>query len=251
MLKDIKTKKSRDESGLFFVEGERFIAEIPEEYEICYYVISRNFADTHDLSVYKKRAKCEVVRDSIFKSIADTVTPQGVMAVCEKKIYSLENILQANGFILLCENLRDPGNIGTLVRTASAAGAGGAIFSNGSCEVYSPKVLRSAAGAVLRLPIISDIQTEETLVAIKKEKTKIFAAHPRGNDLPYNLNMKEKFCLLIGNESHGISKEAQMHADATVRLPMTNETESLNASVAGSILMYEAVRQRMDSHVIV
>jgi TrmH family RNA methyltransferase len=96
----------------------------------------------------------------------------------------------------------------------------------------------------LRLPVIANADAEETFDALKKHGTKIYAAHPRGDFLPYDLNMRENFCLLVGNESHGVSDAALARADATVRLPMTDEAESLNVSVAGSILLYEAVRQR-------
>ncbi|MCL2388018.1 MAG: RNA methyltransferase [Defluviitaleaceae bacterium] len=248
-LKQLKTKKGRDEAGLFLVEGEKFIAEIPMRYVIMQYVASKRYADAHDLSVYRERARCEIIRDSLFESLADTVTPQGIMAICEKIPYTFDNLLQpcANGlppFILMGENLNDPGNVGTLIRTAAAAGASGAIFTSGSCDVFSPKVLRSAAGAVLRLPIVTNTNTEEAFDILKAANIPIHAAHPRGNALPYDLNFRETFCALIGNESHGISEIAAAHATTLVRLPMTNSTESLNASVAGSILLYEAVRQR-------
>lgn len=242
-IKHFKTKKGRDEAGIFIVEGEKFIEEIPTNYTICHYIVSRKFADTHDLSRYK-RARVEVIRDSLFKSLADTVTPQGIMAVCEKIPHTLADILKPGGFFLMGENLSDPGNIGTLIRTAAAAGASGAVFTAGSCDVFSPKVLRAAAGAVLRLPIISNADAEEIFSTLKSSSTPIFAAHPRGNALPYDLNLRENFCLLIGNESHGVSQSSQSAAAALVRLPMTDDTESLNASVAGSILLYEAVRQR-------
>jgi TrmH family RNA methyltransferase len=244
-LKHLKTKKGRDESGLFVVEGEKFIAEIPASYTIRHYLASRKFADTHDLSRYKNRARVEIIRDSIFNGIADTVSPQGIIAVCEKIPHTLDSFFQSNSFILLGENLNDPGNIGTLVRTAAAAGVNGAIFTRGSCDVFSPKVLRAAAGAILRLPIATNAEPKEIFAALKAHAIPIFAAHPRGKVLPYELNLREKFCLLVGNESHGISEAAQTHADALVRLPMTNASESLNVAVAGSILMYEAVRQRL------
>ncbi|MCL2197344.1 MAG: RNA methyltransferase [Defluviitaleaceae bacterium] len=252
MLKHLKSKKARDESGLFMVEGEKFIAEIPESYTIIRYIASRKYADTHDLAPYNTRARCEVVRDSIFKSLADTVTPQGIIAVCEKIPHTLDAILQGRGelirytpFILMGENLNDPGNVGTLIRTAAAAGASGAIFTQGSCDVYSPKVLRAAAGAVLRLPIITNANAADTFAALAAADVPVFAAHPRGDTLPYDTNMRDSLCLLIGNESHGISQAAQAAAHTLIRLPMTSSTESLNASVAGSILLYEAVRQRL------
>lgn len=243
-LKQLKTKKARDKSGIFIVEGEKFIAEIPQNYTIHHYLVSRKYADTHDISRYKERARCEIIRDSLFESLADTVTPQGIMAVCEKIFHTLSEILVQNGFILLGESINDPGNIGTLVRTAAAAGASGAVFTKGSCDIFSPKVLRAAAGAVLRLPIVTEAETEEIFAVLKNFGIPIYAAHPHGNVLPYDLNFCKSFCLLVGNESHGISDTAKAKADSLVRLPMTNSAESLNAAVASSILLYEAVRQR-------
>ncbi|MCL2839259.1 MAG: RNA methyltransferase [Defluviitaleaceae bacterium] len=244
-FKHLKTKKSRNEAGLFMVEGEKFIAEIPSYYDILYYIASRKYADAHDLSHFKEKAHCEVIRDSLFDSLADTVTPQGIIAVCKQMTYTLEDILNNNGFIFMGENLNDPGNLGTLVRTAAAAGASGVILTAGSCDIYNPKVLRAGAGAVLRMPIITEVHTDEILDALKRQNIPIYAGHPRGNALPYDVNFCEKFCLLVGNESHGLSEKAIEKSSMLIRLPMTNATESLNASVAGSVLLYEAVRQRL------
>jgi len=285
-LKHLKTKKGRDETGQFMVEGEKFIAEIPANYRILYYVVSRKYADTHDISKYRARARCEIIRDSLFDSIASTVTPQGVIAVCEQLPWHINDLLRPDtptkhvpkegggkepnalirgvrktllaatgitplegaeaigGFILMGEGLSDPGNIGTLIRTAAAAGASGVVLTAGSCDIFSPKVLRAAAGAALRMPVVAEVDTVETLTMLKESQIPIYAAHPRGNALPYDLDLRKEFCLLVGNESQGLSKEAQTMATALIRLPMTSDTESLNASVAGSILLYEAVRQR-------
>jgi len=300
-IKKLKTKKGRDESGLFVVEGEKFVAEIPAHFEISRYLVTQEFAETHDLAPYEARARVEIIRTSVFAAIADTVTSQGVLAVCAKvrpshsgyrgsssecdhtfedgweslsdlelmlgdgvagRMPAASSAVAADGgmslalpcvgagarparFYLLGENINDPGNMGTLVRTAAAAGASGAIFTRGSCDVFSPKVIRAAAGASLRLPLVADACISETLAVLKSCGIPVFAAHPRGDVLPYELDMRENFCLLIGNESAGISETAKKSASALVRLPMPGETESLNASVAGSILLYEAVRQRI------
>ena len=142
------------------------------------------------------------------------------------------------------ENLNDPGNIGALIRTAAAAGTDGVILSAGSGDIYNPKVLRAAAGAILRIPIVTDAMLPDTIGLLKQAGYAIYAAHHRGDTLPYSLDLRGSFCWLIGSESHGISGEAAALADTRVRLPMANEVESLNASVAGSLLLYEAVRQR-------
>ena len=245
-LKQLKSKKGRNETGLFLVEGEKFVMEIPSHWPVRRYVIAKRFAEGRDLSVYKNRAPLEIVRDSLFDSLADTVTPQGIIAVCEQKHWQLSQLITPGGFILIGERLNDPGNIGALIRTAAAAGAGGVILSADSGDIYNPKVLRAAAGAVLRMPVVTDAILSEAIGKLKQAGYAIYAAHPRGDTLPYALDLRARFCWLVGSESHGLTKEAADMADAWVRLPMSSEVESLNASVAGSILLYEAVRQRME-----
>ena len=242
-LKHLKTKKGRDETGLFIIEGEKFVQEIPDDWHVVQYVTANRYAAVHDISPYENRATCQIVRDSIFDSLADTVSPQGILAVCGQKRFRIGDITP--NFILLGENLNDPGNIGALIRTAAAAGASGVILTAGSGDIYNPKVLRAAAGAVLRLPIVTDADLKETIAWLSKKNVPTYAAHPRGSVLPYELDLRNNFCLLVGNESHGLSETAAKLANTLVSLPMVNNTESLNASVAGSILMYEAVRQRV------
>ena len=237
-LKLLKTKKGRDETGLFIIEGEKFVQEIPADWRVVKYVIAQRYAKTHGIPAL--RAGYEVMRDSIFDGLADTVSPQGVLAVCEQKRYLIEEI--PRNFILLGENLNDPGNIGALIRTAAAAGVSGVILTSGSGDIYNPKVLRASAGAVLRLPIVTDVSLTDVFEYLGD--TPAYAAHPRGDVSPYELNLRENFCLMVGNEAKGLTDTAANLARAKVSLPMVNSTESLNASVAGSVLMYEAVRQR-------
>ena len=244
-LKQLKTKKGRNETGLFLVEGEKFVAEIPDIWQVRRYVIAERFAESRDLSLYKTRAPVETVRDSLFDSLADTVTPQGIIAVCEQKHWELSQLMTPGGFILIGERLNDPGNIGALIRTAAAAGAGGMVLSADSGEIYNPKVLRAAAGAALRLPIVTGAALPETIGELKQAGYAVYAAHHRGDTLPYALDLRGNFCWLVGSESHGLTAEAAAMADAWVRLPMADDVESLNASVAGSVLLYEAVRQRV------
>jgi len=244
-LKPLKSKKGRDETGLFLVEGEKFVSEIPTTWEIQRYVMAKRYADGRDLSAYKTRASIEIVRDSLFDSLADTVTPQGIIAVCKQKNWQVSQLLTPSGFILIGERLNDPGNIGALIRTAAAAGAAGIILSTGSGDIYNPKVLRAAAGAALRIPVVTNTVLSDAIGQLKQAGYAVYAAHPRGDTLPYSLDLQKSFCWLVGSESHGISDETASMADAWVRLPMAGDVESLNASVAGSLLLYEAVRQRV------
>ena len=250
ILKQLRMKKGRDETGLFVVEGEKFVREIPVGWEVVRYVFSQGFVDGAAAQPERAAfiARCrgvaavEILRDSVFASYVDTLTPQGVAAICRQRRWSRDGLWGQT--LLLCESLQDPGNVGTLIRTAAAAGVSGVMLTAGSADVYSAKVQRAAAGAALRLPVIGDVVLEEVLAEVKARGMSVYAAHPHGGVAPYALDMRGAFCLLIGNEAHGLSDEALRHADAKVCLPMANATESLNAAAAGSILLYEAVRQR-------
>lgn len=245
-IKQLKTKKARDILGLFMVEGAKFVDEIPPHWHVLQYVVAERYEKSHDISHYQHRATTVTVRDTIFDGLADAATPQGVIALCQKQEFTLEQILQKSPrLILLGENLNDPGNIGALIRTAAAAGAGGVILTLGSGDIYNPKVLRAAAGAVLRLPFVVNADLAQVAAALTHSGIPIYAAHPRGTQTPYGLDFKGDACILVGHESHGISDTAAALATGLVTLPMVNRTESLNASVAGSILLYEAVRQRL------
>jgi TrmH family RNA methyltransferase len=168
------------------------------------------------------------------------------MAVCEQKRYALDDVLTGGCLLLLGESLSDPGNAGTLIRTASAAGADGVILTEGSVELYNPKVLRAAAGAVFHIKTVTDVGVNDAITKIKKHGARIYASHPRSEALPYSVDMRGAVCLMVGNEARGLTGEALSLSDCVVTLPMPGHAESLNASVAGAVLLYEAVRQRLN-----
>ena len=214
--------------------------EIPKDWNIRTYVCAESF------DILKSKTKLEpliTVPDSRFAQLSDTVTPQGIMAVCEKRTFTINHIEKT--FILIGERLSDPGNIGTLIRTAAAAGAGGVILSEGSGEIYNPKVIRAAAGASLRIPIVEEANLNEVIPILKKRGITIAAAHLQKAVLPYELDLRRGCAILIGSEAHGLSEEVTALADIRVKLPMAPGVESLNASVAGGILLYEVVRQSL------
>jgi TrmH family RNA methyltransferase len=251
ILKQLKTKKGRDETGLFIVEGEKNVAEIPPGWEIVRYILSQGYAESHGrgfdngIPALRRQVPTETLRDALFESYAPAMTPQGIIAVCKQRKYGEEDLTKSDPILVLGESLQDPGNVGTLIRTAAAAGAAGMLLTEGSADLYNPKVQRAAAGAALRLPVVTGAILSAACAGFPHKSISLYAAHPRGETLPYELDLKKGFCLLIGNEAHGLSDEALALADALVRLPMADGTESLNASVAGSILLYEAVRQRL------
>ena len=248
-IKSLQTKKGRSALARFIIEGEKFTAEIPASWQIHLFCASEAFAAGRDISAFRERAPLQVLPDHRFASLCDTVTPQGILAVCEKRqaAFSPGN-LPPNPLLLVCENLSDPGNVGTLIRTAAAAGAHGVLLSQGCVEAFCPKVLRAAAGAALRLPIWEGVVLPEVLPALQARGIAVTAAHLQGAVSPYATDFCRGAAILLGNEAHGLSPEATALADVRVRLPMAGGVESLNASVAGAILLYEAVRQRGAPH---
>ena len=228
----------------FVVEGEKFVSEIPENWNVRYYAFSKSYFDANETERFRLRAPCSVVKDSYFENLSEYVTPQGILAVCDQKNYPLDEILKPNAFLLLGERLSDPGNIGTLIRTAAAAGADGFILTEGSAEIYNPKIIRASAGASMRLPVVAEIEMKNAVERLKQNGVLIYASCVDGKTPPYEADFTAGFCLLIGNESRGLTDEAAAFADNRIRIPMENGIDSLNAAVAGSILIYEAVRQR-------
>jgi len=222
------------------------VAEIPLDWKVHAYVCSESYAKANP----KRYDPAIIVSDSRFASLSDTVTPQGIMAVCEKRTFTLSDVLShssdENPFLIIGEQLADPGNIGTLIRTAAAAGASGVILSAGSGDIYNPKTIRAAAGAVLRIPVVEGVDLEETIPLLKQQGITVLAAHLKGAVLPYDLDLQQGLAVLIGNEARGLSDEVSDLADVRVKLPMAPDIESLNASVAGGILFYEVVRQRLE-----
>jgi TrmH family RNA methyltransferase len=146
--------------------------------------------------------------------------------------------------LLLLEDIRDPGNLGTMIRTAEGAGMTGIICSDSSVDLYHPKVIRATMGSIYRVPVCLAKNFYETLEELKKRNITIFAAHLHGRSYDTEGSFTKKCAFLIGNEANGLSDQASSLADELIKIPMEGKVESLNAAVAAAILMYEAARQR-------
>ena len=240
-IKSLKSKKFRESMDIFFVEGERFVGEIPENYEVLQYVLSDRYKKPSQK--FSARAKIQIVPDGVFSRLAETTTPQGIIAVVKKNHYTISDILDEKGFILVLENVSDPANVGSLIRTASAANTGGVILTEGSASVWNPKVQRASAGSSLKIKI-AQAPIGAVITQLKKLHIPLYAAHPTGDTLPYTINLSKRFALVVGSEAHGISQTMKTEADKLIKLPMNKDIESLSASVAGAVIMYEAVRQQ-------
>lgn len=245
-IMSLQSKKGRELEKKFVVEGEKFVSEVPENWEICFYAVSESYAARNDVKKLKDRAPVYTVRDSVFRTVSDTVHPQGILAVCGQKSYTLEMLLNnENAFLIVLEETNDPGNLGTIIRTADAAGADGVILSKGSADVYNPKVLRASAGSAFHIPFVCNAELSRTLPVLKEKKMMTYAAHLKGDVYPYAMDFRKSAALLIGNEARGLSEETEKMADVLIKLPILGMAESLNASIAGGVLIYEVVRQRI------
>lgn len=238
----MKQRKNRDGTGLFIIEGEKFVNEVPDDwdYEL---LIAESFAS--DLSRYEHRANARFVSDVVFRAISDTVTPQGILAIVRRKDYELAMLDQiVKPFILLCEDIQDPGNLGTLLRTADAAGCDCVMLTKGSVDLYNSKVLRATAGSVFHIPVIEQVEIADAVTQLRKRGIRVLATLPSGGIPAYETNLAPPCAIMIGNEGRGLSREAFTLADQAVCIPMPGRAESLNASAAAAMLIYEAVRQR-------
>lgn len=259
--------KKRKTDGVFVVEGIKMITEAPSA-SVVQLFVSASFArrmerDRHRVPpvqgrrgemkrkeenrIFSLPVKPEVVSDEVFARMSDTQSPQGVLAVLKQPGYTLEQILDGGKkapLLLLLEHLQDPGNLGTILRSAEGAGVSGVILSADSVDLFNPKVVRSTMGAIFRLPFFYAENFSQTICEIKKKGIRIFAADLEGSR-DYDLeDYTAPSAFLIGNESSGLSEEAKALADRRIFIPMEGKLESLNAAVSAAVLVYEGARQR-------
>ncbi|WP_090530566.1 TrmH family RNA methyltransferase [Pseudobutyrivibrio sp. UC1225] len=258
-IKNIMTlnKKARERKAqrLFVVEGIRAVAEVPSSLlHAIYYV--EGFGSSADgasfiseISAKAPAVPMEEVAKKVFDSMSDTVTPQGVLALVKMQDFTMEDVLGKGAgkpaHIVVLESLQDPGNMGTIIRTAEGAGATGIIMNNTTVDLYSPKVVRSTMGSIFRVPhlVVSDLGA--TLTELKEQHgVSVYAAHLKGEKFYDEFDYSGPTAFMIGNEGNGLTDEAASLATSYLKIPMEGQLESLNASVAASILMYEASRQR-------
>ena len=242
MIQLNKKARERRKQDVFIVEGLRMFREVPRDRLVKTYV-SENFLEDPEHEALLQGIPYEVVKDSVFAQMSDTLTPQGVLTVVRQYHYTMEELMgeKEHPLFLVLEDLQDPGNMGTIVRTGEAAGISGIIMSKDSADIYNPKVIRSTMGSIFRVPfsIVDDLAA--AVDTLKDNGITTYAAHLKGE--LYNSGSLTNDCaLLIGNEARGLSGEISAKADKLIKIPMHGKVESLNAAVATAILMYEAAR---------
>jgi len=248
-IRKLKEKKYRDEFNEYIIEGIKLIKEaINEKAEIKTIIVCDNCDknETIEQNMMYEIAKynCVYVDEKIFSHITEVQNPQGILAVIGKGNKE-EKIDYSQDMIVILDDIQDPGNLGTILRTVDSAGLKQIIVSKKSGDAYNPKVVRSTMGAIFRVNIIESQNLVNTIKDIQKNKFKVLATALETNDTIYDIDFSEKVAIVIGNEANGVSKEVLEIADNKVKIPMLGKTESLNAAVATGIVIYEYVREKV------
>ena len=245
-IRKLKEKKYRDIENKFIIEGIKLLEEgISENAKISQIVVCEECVNdgTFSKELLYKMAKydCIYVTKKVFDTITEVKTPQGVLAVIEKK-KSNQNIDFSEDIIVALDGIQDPGNLGTILRTLDSANLKQVIVSKDTADSFSPKVVRSTMGAIFRVNIIEVDNFVNTLGKIKKNEFEIVVTDLATDSSIYDIDYKNKV-IVIGNEANGVSSEVKNMADKKVKIPMPGKTESLNASVATGIIVYEYLRR--------
>jgi len=246
----LSEKKSRDELGLYLLEGPNIVKEAMEEGGRVRFIFTRAGDESEEIAEIlriadnQNLAAFELTSD-VFAKVTHTDSPQGIAAVFEKRQISHKEFFEkaGNGNIAVLDRLQDPGNVGTILRTAEAFGFTGVVLMKGTADVYQPKIVRAAAGSLLRLPLMFLDSAEEAAQLLTSHGKKIFAAAMNGKTELSKADLSENAAVIIGNEGNGVC-ECFMEQAETLSIPMEGKTESLNAAIAAATIMYESLRQR-------
>lgn len=230
--KKLLTKKERDKTGLFLIEGEHLVQEANKQGIIQELIVTEQMYPKLPKATFG-RYQTAIIENSIAKVLSDTETPQGIFAVCKQIVFEK---VEGTRFLLL-DRVQDPGNAGTIIRTADAAGMDAVIFGEGSVDLYNPKLVRSTQGSLFHLPVVKGNLTE-WIQRLKEKQIPIYGSALQKAVSMYNVAPTESYALLVGNEAQGVHPDLLKETDANLYIPIYGKSESLNVSVATGILLY-------------
>ena len=247
-----KKSRERKKQDVFLVEGIKMFREAPKERLVRTYISESFYQEMLQSSPeLVEGIDYEVVKDSVFSQMSDTLTPQGILTVIRQFHYTKEQLEhqkfqknKKNPVYLILEDLQDPGNVGTIFRTAEGAGIDGIIMTKNCVDIYNPKTIRSTMGSIYRVPFICIEDTDEILQWFKEQGIFTYAAHLQGQHFYDEEDYTKGTAFFIGNEGNGLTEHLSNQADHWIKIPMEGQLESLNAGIASAILMSEAARQR-------
>lgn len=243
LAKDVRERRSQ---GVFLAEGLRLFLETPPGSIQSAFVSEAFLQKPSNLeAVEEKGIGYEAVSDPVFRRMSDTQAPQGILCIVRQPEYALEDLLREEPLhLLVLENIQDPGNLGTMFRTAEGAGASGIIMDRACADIFAPKTVRSTMGSIYRVPFYVGSDLKEVAGILKQRQVTLYAAHLKSEGAYDTFDYRGNAAFLIGNEGNGLTRELADCADVRLRIPMEGKLESLNAAMAAGILMYEVNRQR-------
>lgn len=241
--KKLKERKGRTKAKKYLIEGIRLIEEaFKANSKVDFLILSpegEKRLSEYDSKIIPRDIKTYIIKDELFKELCETEKPQGVMAVINME----ENkVLDSGSFYILCDKVQDPGNLGTIIRTAHAVGVDGIILTKGTVDIYNDKVIRSTMGSMFHVPICYD--NDLSLIKSLKEKGfSILATSLEGERDFFKEDLRGNIIVTVGNEGNGVSDEIYDISDKKVKIPMPGNAESLNVAIATGIVLYEKLRQ--------
>lgn len=232
--RSLKERKGRRETGCFLVEGRKLVEEaLRSVFPVEAVLVAEGYAELPPV----EGVPCYALPEHVLASVCDTKTPQGIAAV----VRIVENACLGRRLVAL-DGVQDPGNVGTILRTADAAGFEGVLLSAQCADVWSPKVIRATMGSLFRMPLRVTEDLPGSLASLKAEGFAVISSQLDGTPFYERTPVGERFCLVIGSEGNGVTEAVKALATHRVRLPMRGGAESLNAAVAAGIMMYELMR---------
>ena len=245
---ELKQKKYRQQQGLFLAEGLRTVEEAVASKTVVS-IFYTAIEDDRTRSVLEEAAaqqlKLYCVSDAVMKKIADTDTPQGIIAVCKMQNVTLDKLLSKGEMLLVLDRVGDPGNLGTMLRTADAAGIGGVVLLKGCVDIYAPKTVRSSMGSLFHVPVVSGIGEDNFIAEAKDAGYELLVTSLEGADNLFKADLGGRIAFVMGNEAGGVSANLLERADKRVFIPMAGRAESLNVAMAAGVVMFEALRRRL------
>ena len=241
----LKKRAMREKDARFLVEGAQAVGEAAAaaSLEVLFHT-ERDRLDPILGRAVEGGVDVEAVSDGVMERLTSTVTPQGLVGVAPFVDVALADVPDRPGFAAVLYAVRDPGNAGTVLRSADAAGAGAVVFCGDSVDVYNPKTVRASAGSVFHLPVVREASVEDAVAAMRRRGMAVVAMSGRGQRDLFDLDLSAPTAFLFGNEAWGLPDEVAGLADATVRVPILGRAESLNLAAAATVCLFETARQR-------
>lgn len=240
-LKKLKEKKHRIKSNKYLIEGLRFVEEaIKSKVSIDSIIFTESFKEKNPeffLNI-DDDVKLILMNDVLLKQLCSTENPQGVLGVINMQNKELKN----GELVILVDKVQDPGNMGTIIRTAHAAGAAGIVMTKGTVDIYNDKTLRSTMGSIFYIPVVED-DSLDFVKSLKETGYRLVVSSLQGENNFFDENLKGNIIIAVGNEGNGVSDEVYNISDIKVKIPMPGNAESLNVAVATSVMIYEKIRQ--------